>query len=72
LRHLLLDQNIEYALVFTRTRDGADRVTRDLNRNNIQAQAIHGDKSQQARQRALQQFKDRRKKNIQACLERTK
>lgn len=59
LRYLLQDPHIDSALVFTRTKHGADRVARELNRHNIQALAIHGNKSQQARQKALQQFKDR-------------
>ena len=45
------------ALVFTRTKHGADRVVRELSREGIQARAIHGDKSQGARQEALAQFK---------------
>ena len=44
-------------LVFTRTKRGADRVAKDLKKNGIQALAIHGDKSQNARQRALESFK---------------
>ncbi|MCP2044788.1 DEAD/DEAH box helicase [Pontibacter sp. HSC-36F09] len=58
LRHLLSDQDIERVLVFTRTKHGADRVAKDLNKANIQAEAIHGNKSQNARQRALSNFKD--------------
>ncbi|MBX0332475.1 DEAD/DEAH box helicase [Pontibacter sp. HSC-14F20] len=57
LRHLLSDQDIERVLVFTRTKHGADRVVKDLNKVNIQAEAIHGNKSQNARQRALGNFK---------------
>ncbi|PVY41304.1 DEAD/DEAH box helicase [Pontibacter virosus] len=57
LRHLLSDQEIERVLVFTRTKHGADRVVKDLNKANIQAEAIHGNKSQNARQRALSNFK---------------
>ena len=45
-------------LVFTRTKRGADRVAKDLKKNGIQALAIHGDKSQNARQRALESFKN--------------
>ena len=57
LKHLLSNGQIETALVFTRTKHGADRVAKELNRSGIRAEAIHGNKSQQARQRALQQFK---------------
>jgi ATP-dependent RNA helicase RhlE len=57
LRHLLTDSDIERVLVFTRTKHGADRVVKDLNKANIQAEAIHGNKSQNARQRALGNFK---------------
>ncbi len=57
LVHLLQDKNIRSALVFTRTKYGADKVVRHLKRHNIQADAIHGEKSQNARQRALSDFK---------------
>ncbi len=57
LVHLLKDRSIKNALVFTRTKHGADKIARYLNQSHIQAQAIHGEKSQQARQRALSQFK---------------
>jgi ATP-dependent RNA helicase RhlE len=60
LAHLLSDDSIKTALVFTRTKHGADRVARDLNRNGIHAQAIHGNKSQNERQRALNDFINRR------------
>jgi len=59
LNHILLDPNIESALVFTRTKHGADRVAKDLSREGISAEAIHGNKSQNARQRALTNFKTR-------------
>lgn len=58
LIHLLGDKAIPSALVFTRTKHGADKVARDLNRAGIAAQAIHGNKSQNARQQALGNFKD--------------
>ncbi|MBC8545894.1 DEAD/DEAH box helicase [Clostridiaceae bacterium NSJ-31] len=58
LIHLLGNPEIVSALVFTRTKHGADRVTRELTRAGIKAAAIHGDKSQGARQRALSSFKD--------------
>ena len=57
LIHLLKDPNIESALVFTRTKHGADKVARFLNRAKILSDAIHGNKSQNARQRALKNFK---------------
>jgi ATP-dependent RNA helicase RhlE len=57
LLHILKDQSIKSVLVFTRTKHGADKVVKDLNRNNIEAEAIHGNKSQNARQRALGGFK---------------
>lgn len=50
---------IPSVLVFTRTKHGADRVVKDLVRENITAQAIHGNKSQNARQNALKNFKTR-------------
>ena len=60
LLHLLKDQNIETALVFTRTKHGADKVAKDLNRAGVQTEAIHGNKSQNARQRALSNFKEKK------------
>jgi ATP-dependent RNA helicase RhlE len=54
---LLKDKSIETALVFTRTKHGADRVAMDLNKVGIFTEAIHGNKSQNARQRALSNFK---------------
>jgi ATP-dependent RNA helicase RhlE len=59
LIHLLKDKNIETALVFTRTKHGADKVAKELIKFGIRAEAIHGNKSQTARQRALQNFKSR-------------
>ncbi|MDU7337712.1 MAG: DEAD/DEAH box helicase [Clostridium sp.] len=56
---LLKQSKIDSALVFTRTKHGADRVVRELSRAKIQAQAIHGNKSQSARQLALTSFKNR-------------
>lgn len=57
LKDLLNNMNIERALVFTRTKHGADRVARELTKAGIQSQAIHGNKSQNARQTALTAFK---------------
>ncbi len=59
LAHILEDKSIETALVFTRTKHGADKVVKDLLRIGVKAEAIHGNKSQNARQRALQNFKNR-------------
>jgi ATP-dependent RNA helicase RhlE len=55
---ILKNQNIKTALVFTRTKHGADKVQKILVKSNIKAEAIHGNKSQNARQRALNGFKD--------------
>lgn len=60
LLHLLQEPALESVLVFTRTKHGADRVVRDLIRGGVAAQAIHGNKSQNARQRALANFKARK------------
>jgi ATP-dependent RNA helicase RhlE len=57
LIHLLKDKTIESALVFTRTKHGADKVVKDLVKVSITAEAIHGNKAQNARQRALSNFK---------------
>jgi len=60
LESYLNGPSVTRALVFTRTKRGADRVTRQLNKAGIQAAAIHGDKTQSARQRALEGFKSNR------------
>ncbi len=57
LAHLIHNSKISRALVFTRTKHGADRVVRQLFRAGIRSEAIHGNKSQNARQKALQNFK---------------
>ncbi|HLF33905.1 MAG TPA: DEAD/DEAH box helicase [Cyclobacteriaceae bacterium] len=57
LMDVLKDEEIKTALVFTRTKHGADKVVRILERNNIKAEALHGNKSQSLRQRALSNFK---------------
>jgi ATP-dependent RNA helicase RhlE len=59
LNHILKDKEIKTALVFTRTKHGADKVVKDLVKVGITAEAIHGNKSQNARQRALTNFKNR-------------
>ncbi len=56
LAKLLREPDVHSALVFTRTKYGADKVVRELMRENIPAKAIHGDKSQNARQAALHSF----------------
>lgn len=58
LLELLKNEAIITALVFTRTKHGADKVVQLLVKNNIKTEAIHGNKSQNARQRALSNFKD--------------
>jgi len=57
LINLLSDQNIKTALVFTRTKHGADKIAKELHRAGISSGAIHGNKSQNARQSTLQNFK---------------
>jgi len=57
LIHLLKDKSIERALVFARTKHGSDKVVKDLMQHGVHAEAIHGNKSQNARQRALSNFK---------------
>jgi ATP-dependent RNA helicase RhlE len=58
LLHLLKTEDMDSTLVFSRTKHGADRIVRQLNKAKIAAAAIHGNKSQNARQRALGKFKD--------------
>lgn len=58
LLHLLQTNGIENALVFTRTKHGADKVARFLDKAKISSAAIHGNKSQNARQNALKNFKN--------------
>jgi ATP-dependent RNA helicase RhlE len=58
LGHLLQEKDIETVLVFSRTKYGADKIVRRLKKQNLQAAAIHGNKSQGARQRALKDFKN--------------
>jgi ATP-dependent RNA helicase RhlE len=57
LLELLKDSKIRTALVFTRTKFGADKVVRVLKKKNISAESIHGNKTQNTRQRALSNFK---------------
>ena len=58
LIHLLKDTSIESVLIFTRTKYGADKLARVLTKAGIGAEAIHGNKTQNARQRALTNFKN--------------
>ena len=60
LLHLLKDAKVESALIFTRTKHGADKVVKDLEKAGIGSAAIHGNKSQNARQTALSNFKSKR------------
>lgn len=57
LFHILRDPELKQVLVFSRTKHGADRIVRNLKKKKINAAAIHGDKNQNQRQRALQDFK---------------
>jgi len=59
LYHLIRNQNLSNVLVFVRTKHGADNVVKALKKNGVNAEAIHGDKSQTARQRVLDQFKNK-------------
>lgn len=60
LAHLLEEKFEGSVLVFTRTKRGADRVAKDLDGTGVRAESLHGDKTQMARQRALNNFKQRR------------
>ncbi|MFM9909873.1 MAG: DEAD/DEAH box helicase [Chitinophagaceae bacterium] len=60
LIHLLQDKGIETVLVFMQMKHAADKLTKSLNHAGIRAEAIHGNKSQNARQSALENFKNRR------------
>ena len=60
LIHLLKDKSIESVLVFSRTKHGANKITENLVNVGIEAQAIHGNKSQNARQLALSNFKEKK------------
>ena len=58
LSDMLADEAMRSVIVFARTKHGADRVTRDLERDGFEAAVIHGNKSQNARQKALNGFRD--------------
>lgn len=66
LKKVIVEENIDHALVFTRTKHGADRVAKELNKVGIRSEAIHGNKSQNARERALNGFKNREVKILVA------
>jgi ATP-dependent RNA helicase RhlE len=58
LSHIIKAKNLDQVLVFTRTKHGASRLAQQLDRDGIDSAAIHGDKSQPQRIKALQDFKD--------------
>jgi ATP-dependent RNA helicase RhlE len=60
LAHLILSRDWHQVLVFTRTKHGANRLSEQLSGNGITAAAIHGNKSQTARTRVLQEFKSKK------------
>lgn len=60
LVELLKDKSIESALVFSRTKHGANKIVSDLEKKGFSAEAIHGNKSQNARQKALKNFKEKK------------
>ncbi|MGV8992760.1 MAG: DEAD/DEAH box helicase [Flavobacterium sp.] len=59
LYHLIKNENITDVLVFSRTKHGADNIVKALRKQGVAADAIHGDKSQNARQRVLESFKSK-------------
>lgn len=59
LLHVLREDELKNVLIFSRTKHGADNIVKSLKKNNFSAEAIHGDKSQSARQRVLNAFKDK-------------
>jgi len=58
LKHLLEQLDIDSVLVFSRTKHGSNKIVKLLDKENVKAEAIHGNKSQQARQKALNNFKE--------------
>ncbi|AGB46547.1 DEAD/DEAH box helicase [Mesorhizobium sp. ESP6-5] len=58
LSTMLADEAMKSVIIFSRTKHGADRVTKDLERDGFKAAVIHGNKSQNARQKALNDFRD--------------
>lgn len=65
LTHILKDETLNQVLVFSRTKYGADKIAKKLNKSGIKSDAIHGNKSQNKRQNALNDFKD---KNIRVLV----
>lgn len=59
LVHILKNQKLDPVLLFARTKHGADKIVRNLQKHKIESAAIHGDKAQNQRQKALAKFKDR-------------
>ena len=59
LYHLIRNENLNNVLVFVRTKHGADNVVKALKKHGVNSEAIHGDKSQNARQRVLENFKNK-------------
>lgn len=59
LYHLIRNEHLSDLLVFSRTKHGADNIVKALRKNGVAAEAIHGDKSQSARQRVLDAFKNK-------------
>jgi ATP-dependent RNA helicase RhlE len=66
LADILRREPVERVLVFTRTKHGADKVVRGLNKDGIAAEAIHGNKSQNQRERVLKNFRDGRVRTLVA------
>jgi superfamily II DNA/RNA helicase len=66
LTELLREEKVDRVLVFTRTKHGADKVVRGLNNDGISADAIHGNKSQNQRERVLKNFRDGRLRTLVA------
>lgn len=57
LKHVIVEQKMQNVIVFARTKHGADKIAKDLNKSGISAEAFHGNKSQNARVKALSSFK---------------
>jgi ATP-dependent RNA helicase RhlE len=66
LLHILQNSDLEQVLLFSRTKHGADKIVRNLHKKKIEAAAIHGNKSQNQRQKALKDFKDGKKRVLVA------
>jgi ATP-dependent RNA helicase RhlE len=66
LTDILREEKVDRVLVFTRTKHGADKVVRGLNKDGISADAIHGNKSQNQRERVLKNFRDGRLRTLVA------